>query len=59
MANEQDGQVRIADDVVAVIAGIAATETDGIAGMSGAIYWNIAHYVALGVMLISSAELAD
>ena len=35
MANEQDGQVRIADDVVAVIAGIAATETDGIAGMSG------------------------
>ena len=24
-----------------------------------AVYWNIAHYVALGVMLISSAELAD
>ncbi len=37
MANEQDGQVRIADDVVAVIAGIAATETDGIAGMSGGV----------------------
>lgn len=27
--------VRIADDVVAVIAGIAATEVDGVAGMSG------------------------
>jgi uncharacterized alkaline shock family protein YloU len=37
LANEQDGQVRIADDVVAVIAGIAATETDGIAGMSGGV----------------------
>jgi hypothetical protein len=30
-----------------------------IAGFSAAVYWNIAHYVALGVMLISSAELAD
>lgn len=37
MADEHEGQVRIADDVVAVIAGIAATETDGIAGMSGGI----------------------
>ena len=30
-----------------------------IAGFAAAVYWNIAHYVALGVMLISSAELAD
>jgi hypothetical protein len=30
-----------------------------IAGFSAAVYWNLAHYVALGVMLISSAELAD
>lgn len=29
------------------------------AGFIVAVYWNIAHYVALGVMLISSAELAD
>lgn len=29
------------------------------AGFVAAVYWNIAHYVALGVMLISSAELAD
>ena len=30
-----------------------------LAGFAAAVYWNIAHYVALGVMLISSAELAD
>tara|TARA_R110002072_G_scaffold83915_1_gene190219 strand:+ start:8434 stop:8784 length:351 start_codon:yes stop_codon:yes gene_type:complete len=30
-----------------------------IAGFAAAVYWNLAHYVALGVMLISSAELAD
>jgi uncharacterized alkaline shock family protein YloU len=37
--NEQgsEGTIRIADDVVAVIAGLAATKTDGIAGMSGGI----------------------
>jgi len=29
------------------------------AGFASAVYWNLAHYVALGVMLISSAELAD
>ena len=29
------GQVQIADEVVAVIAGLAATETDGVAKMSG------------------------
>lgn len=36
------GQIRIADDVVAVIAGIAATETEGIASMSGGITEGIA-----------------
>lgn len=29
------GEVRIADDVVAVIAGLAATEVDGVASMAG------------------------
>ncbi len=29
------GSVRIADDVVAIIAGLAATEVEGVAGMSG------------------------
>ncbi|MCR6545957.1 Asp23/Gls24 family envelope stress response protein [Dehalobacterium formicoaceticum] len=32
-----DGTIRIADDVVAVIAGLAATEVEGVAGMSGGI----------------------
>ncbi|HWJ02917.1 MAG TPA: Asp23/Gls24 family envelope stress response protein [Verrucomicrobiae bacterium] len=31
------GNVRIADEVVAVIAGLAATEVEGVAGMSGGI----------------------
>lgn len=30
-----------------------------VAGFAAAVYWNLAHYVALGVMLISAAELAD
>lgn len=30
-----------------------------IGGFATAVYWNLTHYVALGVMLISSAELAD
>lgn len=30
-----------------------------IGGFVVAVYWNLTHYVALGVMLISSAELAD
>lgn len=29
------GEVKIADDVVAIIAGIAATETEGVASMAG------------------------
>lgn len=37
-AGDQDaGAVRIADDVVSVIAGMAASEVEGIAGMSGGI----------------------
>jgi len=33
----ETGQIRISDDVVATIAGLAALETDGIAAMSGGI----------------------
>lgn len=36
------GAVRIADDVVAIIAGLAATEVEGVAGMSGGIAGGIA-----------------
>jgi len=37
----EDGQVRISDDVVGTIAGIAATEVEGVAGMSGGIVGGI------------------
>ena len=36
------GAVRIADEVVSIIAGLAATEVDGIAGMSGGLGGGIA-----------------
>ena len=36
------GSARIADEVVSIIAGIAATEVDGIAGMSGGLVGGIA-----------------
>jgi len=36
------GNVRIADEVVAIIAGLAATEVDGVAGMSGGLAGGIA-----------------
>ena len=50
MANEKEivkkdsslGAIRIEDEVVSIIAGLAATEVDGIAGMSGGIAGGIA-----------------
>lgn len=38
----ENGSIRIADDVVAIIAGLAATEVEGVAGMSGGIAGGIA-----------------
>ena len=48
---EDVGQVQIADEVVAVIAGLAATETDGVAKMSG----NITNEIVskLGMKMLS------
>lgn len=40
---KQEGNIRIADDVVAVIAGIAATDTEGIYAMSGGITEGLAN----------------
>lgn len=37
-----NGQVKISDDVVATIAGLAATEIEGVAGMSGGFTGGIA-----------------
>lgn len=44
MLNKTDevGSIRIADEVVAIIAGLAATEVSGVAGMSGGIAGGIA-----------------
>ena len=50
MAEEKDlvksdsglGAIKIADEVVSIIAGLAATEIDGIAGMSGGVVGGIA-----------------
>lgn len=36
------GSIRIADEVVAIVAGLAATEVEGVAGMSGGIAGGIA-----------------
>jgi uncharacterized alkaline shock family protein YloU len=41
-ANNSLGSIRIADEVVSIIAGLAATEVDGIAGMSGGLVGGIA-----------------
>ena len=38
---DDSGNVRIADEVVGIIAGIAATEVEGVAGMSGGIVGGI------------------
>lgn len=40
--SNESGSVRISDDVVAVIAGLAAMEIDGVAGMSGGLAGGIA-----------------
>lgn len=40
--NNALGTIRIADEVVSIIAGLAATEVEGVAGMSGGITGGIA-----------------
>lgn len=43
---QEQGIIRIADDVVAIIAGLAAQDTEGIAGMSGGITEGFARRVS-------------
>ena len=40
--NSEIGTIRIADEVVSIVAGLAATEIDGVASMSGGIAGGIA-----------------
>jgi uncharacterized alkaline shock family protein YloU len=40
--NENLGSIKIANEVVAIIAGLAATEVEGVAGMSGGVAGGIA-----------------
>ncbi|MBC8015559.1 MAG: Asp23/Gls24 family envelope stress response protein, partial [Sporomusaceae bacterium] len=42
MENNDVGSVRIADEVVGIIAGMAATEVSGVAGMSAGLVGGIA-----------------
>jgi len=42
---EEGGSIRIADEVVAIIAGLAASEVKGVAGMSGGIVGGITEFV--------------
>ncbi|MDD2400700.1 MAG: Asp23/Gls24 family envelope stress response protein [Clostridia bacterium] len=41
----EEGTVKIADEVVAIIAGLATTEVKGVAGMSGGIVGGISEFV--------------
>ena len=43
--NEELGTIKIANEVVAIIAGLAATEVEGVAGMSGGIAGGIADMI--------------
>lgn len=42
VSSDDKGRVTFANDVIAVIAGLAATEVEGVAGMSGSIMGDIA-----------------
>ncbi len=42
MAQDELGRTKVAEEVVAIIAGLAATEIEGVAGMSGGIVSGIA-----------------
>lgn len=45
--NDEYGSVKISNDVVAIIAGVAATEVDGVAGMSGGITGGITEMLGM------------
>ena len=46
VANQENSEIRIADDVVAVIAGVAVSEVSGVAGMAGGFAGGITEVVS-------------
>lgn len=55
--NLEYGEVKIVDDVIATIAGLAATEVEGVAGMSGGFVGDIAEI--LGKKSLSKGVKVD
>ena len=45
--NTEQSPIKISDDVVAIIAGVAATEVEGVAGMSGGITGGISEMLGM------------
>ena len=48
-SNDGLGSIRVADEVVSVIAGLAAMDVDGVAGMSGGLIGGIAEMLGAGI----------
>ena len=51
-SNEGLGSIRVADEVVSVIAGLATMDVDGVAGMSGGLIGGIAQSDAGDMILV-------
>jgi uncharacterized alkaline shock family protein YloU len=51
------GMIRIADEVVEIIAGLAASEVEGVAGMSGGLVGDLAHMLGRGKNLSKGVKV--
>lgn len=57
VADNSLGAIRIADEVVEIIAGLAASEVEGVAGMSGGFVGDIAHMLGRGKNLAKGVKV--
>ena len=55
-SNDGLGSIRVADEVVSVIAGLAAMDVDGVAGMSGGLIGGIAEMLGRRNFLKSASR---
>ena len=55
--DNEKGSIKIADDVVGIIAGLAATEVEGVAGMSGGLVGDIAEMLGRGKNLSKGVKV--